>query len=199
LEPHPGRELRHALLEGRELLEPGRCGAVAARRLHAAHRPDPLADREAVVGPRSPRPVPARDDLRAGLHGRALRRRHPARLGVHADRILGREPLLRPPRRAPRTRRRGRGYLTEKPDKPSGSSSKTSTRSTWACGGPSSANERSRATASGSPSNTASTVPSAVLCAHPATPCCSASRRSESRKKTPCTRPPITTLRLTGP
>src|SRR4051812_35585828 len=44
-------------------------------------------------------------------------------------------------------------------------------------------------TASSSPSNTPSTVPSAQLRAHPATPRRAASRRTESRKKTPCTWP----------
>ena len=46
---------------------------------------------------------------------------------------------------------------------------------------------------SGSPSNTASTVPFGVLRTQPVTPRRSASSRVESRKKTPCTRPWATT------
>ena len=46
----------------------------------------------------------------------------------------------------------------------------------------------------GAPSKTASTVPSVVFLAQPETPRSSASLRSESRKKTPCTLPWITTL-----
>ena len=48
-------------------------------------------------------------------------------------------------------------------------------------------NPTSRSTASGSPSKTASTVPSQVLRTQPATSCCAARRRSESRKNTPWT------------
>jgi O-acetyl-ADP-ribose deacetylase len=55
-----------------------------------------------------------------------------------------------------------------------------------------------RSTASGSPSNTASTVPSGWLAAHPATPRDAAARRTESRKKTPCTRPWARTRLRTG-
>src|SRR4029079_1294524 len=198
LEPHPDRQLRHALREGRRLFEPGGGGSVAARRLHLARRADPLAAR-ATLGARPPRALSARDDLRAHLHSRALRRGHPPRLGLHADRVLGGQPSLRPPGRAARGARSRSGhlYLIATPERPSGSSSWTSVASTRASGGPVRAKETSRSTASGSPSNTASTVPSEVLRAQPETPCRSASRRSESRKKTPWTLPWTTTRRRT--
>ena len=91
-------------------------------------------------------------------------------------------------RRYPHVRSRTSGY-TENPSSPSASSSLTSSRSTRAWPGPSRHSSTIRSTASGSPSKTASTVPSDRLAAQPATPRCSAARRTESRKNTPCTRP----------
>jgi hypothetical protein len=79
--------------------------------------------------------------------------------------------------------------------RPSGVSSTTSTEATSALLGPRRQNSTSSSTAAGSPSNTASTVPSAVLRIHPDTPAASARRLAVSRKKTPCTRP-LTRTRL---
>src|SRR5919204_2680630 len=56
-------------------------------------------------------------------------------------------------------------------------------------------NATRRSTASSSPSNTASTAPSQRFVTDPATPCCCARRRVESRKNTPCTCPWTTTRR----
>ena len=48
--------------------------------------------RSAPLGPPVPGGVPAGDGVRARLHRRALRRRHPPRLGVHPGGRLGRLP-----------------------------------------------------------------------------------------------------------
>src|SRR4051812_8309954 len=56
-------------------------------------------------------------------------------------------------------------------------------------------NATTRATASSSPSRTASTLPSPRFATHPVTPARTAARRVESRKKTPCTWPCATTRR----
>jgi hypothetical protein len=98
-----------------------------------------------------------------------------------------------PPAAQPRTPRLPRAaagpHPTSNPANPCGSSRATSTRSTDARPGPARQNATSASTASSGPSKTASTVPSSQLRAHPATPRRAASRRTESRKKTPCTRP----------
>src|SRR3954451_13730914 len=95
---------------------------------------------------------------------------------------------------------RGRSaQRTSKPERSSGCSSSTSTDATSARLGPRRQKSTSDSTASGSPSNTASTVRSGVFRIHPATPADSARCLAVSRKKTPWTRPLITTrLRVSG-
>jgi len=63
------------------------------------------------------------------------------------------------------------------------------------CPGPLRTNSTSASTSAATPSKTTQTVPSARFSAHPATPRRSASRRVDSRKKTPCTFPCATTRR----
>ena len=87
---------------------------------------------------------------------------------------------------------------TEKPLSPSGGSSAASIRSTAECPGLARQSSTIAATAASEPSNTASTVPSAQLRTQPATPRAAASRRTLSRKKTPCTRPCARTRRRTA-
>jgi hypothetical protein len=79
------------------------------------------------------------------------------------------------------------------PERPSGLSLDTDTRSTAAPRGPVRHSLTMRSTASRSPSSTASTVPFALLRIQPDTPAACAARRTVSRKKTPCTRPQTTT------
>ena len=86
---------------------------------------------------------------------------------------------------------------TSKAPRPSGSSVGRRARRPASARGPARAKSTSAATASGGPSNTASTVPSPQFRAQPETPRRSASRRTQSRKKTPCTRPWARTLRRT--
>ena len=85
--------------------------------------------------------------------------------------------------------RRNGAQATSNPRAPSAGSSSTSSSATSACPGPARHSAISRSTASPEPSKTASTVPSGRLRAEPATPASPAARRTESRKKTPCTRP----------
>src|SRR3954470_7143059 len=93
----------------------------------------------------------------------------------------------------------GRYSRTANRDSPVGCSSVTRTDVTTARDGPTRHHATSRSTASAGPSNTASTSPSSVLRTHPCTPAAAASRRAESRKNTPCTRPSTTTrLRTTA-
>ena len=126
------------------------------------------------------------------------------RLGRAAGRSAGRPPIVavvdlndrqrstidlaRRPNPSPQCRSsRPSGRRTR--TRPSAGSEISSTDDTSACPGPRRTNSTIAATASAGPSNTASAVPSAQLRAHPATPRRAASRRTESRKKTPCTRP----------
>ena len=97
--------------------------------------------------------------------------------GLHGRPNIGLAPGRRTPRAPPAPPRSRRGA-----------------RQT-SCPGPTRENSTSAETASSSPSNTASTVPSEQLRTQPATPRRSASWRTESRKKTPCTSPEARILR----
>ena len=69
---------------------------AAVPSLHAAYTPVrdlPLAG--PALGAAAARRVRRGDGVRARLHGRALRRGHPARLGVHDSRRVGRQPRRR--------------------------------------------------------------------------------------------------------
>ncbi len=85
------------------------------------------------------------------------------------------------------------GYRTSNPASPVGVSGDTETPVTEADGGPSQHQSTSACTARSSPSSSASTEPAAVLRTQPLTPSRRASRRHESRKNTPCTRPVTST------
>ncbi len=82
-----------------------------------------------------------------------------------------------------------------KPTMPVGCSGATSTLRTWDDRGPWWHQAIICSTAGAGPSNTASTDPSPRLRTVPATPSRPASRRHDSRKPTPCTRPAIRTRR----
>src|SRR6059058_1216378 len=140
-----------------------------------------------ISGPQRRSLVGARQRLVRRRPGRArVRLAAPFELVADAGAAQG------PANRNTRVRNR---YPTSKRARRSGSSSKTSTRSTAAPLGPSRQSRTHDSTASASPSKTASRVPSARLRAQPATPRVAAARASAYRNPTPCTRPCTTTRR----
>ena len=185
--------------------------AVAAR-----VRVPPAGDRGVLDRPAAarsvdlPRAVPAlrgrqrpavdhqrgRDRDRAGLR-RDLRRVH--RPAAQARGPAPRGPAVRPPAGRPAARaHRQAPHGRARPTRASGPRSRpvpaparrcTSTRSTFACRGPSCSQATRTSTRSAGPSTCACTVPSGAFDTQPRTPRARASSWQESRKNTPCTRP----------